>query len=100
MASYIYSSAVLLVPLPRLSEGEVARFSFLSQPGSNAGAIDEDLRTACLAAVARDPEDCRRHAETFTWERCAQQFLDTLQTIPRSHWLPLRNRVLPDAAAP
>ena len=64
------------------------------------GALDKDLRTACLAAVARDPEDCRRHAETFTWERCAQQFLDTLQTIPRSHWLPLRNRVLPDAAAP
>jgi len=64
------------------------------------GALDEDLRTACLAAVSRDPEDCRRHAETFTWERCARQFLEALQVIPRSHWQPLRNRVLPDAAAP
>ena len=31
------------------------------------GALDEDLRTACLAAIDRDPADCRRHAETFTW---------------------------------
>ena len=30
------------------------------------GALDEDLRKACLAAVSRDPADCRRHAESFT----------------------------------
>jgi len=64
------------------------------------GALNEDLRKACLAAVSRDPEDCRRHAETFTWERCARQFLDALQVIPRGHWRPLRHRVVPDAAAP
>lgn len=64
------------------------------------GALDEDLRTACLAAVLRDPGGCRRHAETFTWERCARQFPEALQVIPRSQWRPLRNRVLPDAAAP
>ncbi len=63
------------------------------------GALDEDLRTACLAAVARDPADCRRHAESFTWERCAEQFLQTLRPIPRSRWLPLKRRVVPDAAA-
>jgi len=67
---------------------------------SRVGALDRDLRTACLAAVSRNPEDCRRHAETFTWERCARQFLEALQMIPHSHWQPLRNRVLPDAAAP
>ncbi|HQS17776.1 glycosyltransferase family 1 protein [Reyranella sp.] len=67
---------------------------------SSVGALDKDLRTACLAAVSRNPEDCRRHAETFTWERCARQFLEALQVIPRHHWQPLRNRVLPDAAAP
>lgn len=67
---------------------------------SRVGALDKDLRTACLTAVSRDSEDCRRHAETFTWERCARQFLEALQVIPRSHWQPLRNRVLPDAAAP
>lgn len=63
------------------------------------GALDPDLRTACLAAIARDPQDCRRHAETFTWERCARQFLETLQPIPRGHWRPLKNRTMPDAAA-
>lgn len=63
------------------------------------GALDPDLRTACLAAVARDPDDCRRHAETFTWERCARQFIETLQPIPHGHWQPLKNRAVPDAAA-
>ena len=66
---------------------------------SRVGALDENLRTACLAAVSRNPEDCRRHAETFTWERCARQFVNALQIIPHSQWKPLRHRVLPDAAA-
>ena len=63
------------------------------------GALDEDLRTACLAALNRDPPACRRHAETFTWARCAAQFLATLRPIPRSVWQPLKRRALPDAAA-
>ena len=63
------------------------------------GAVDEDLRAACLRAVACDPADCRRHAESFTWERCAQQFLDTLRPIPRSVWPPLKRRVVPNAAS-
>ena len=63
------------------------------------GAIDEDLRAACLAAVTGDPAACRRHAENFTWERCAAQFLAALQPIPRGVWQPLKRRVVPDAAA-
>ena len=63
------------------------------------GALDEDLRAACLAAIDGDPADCRRHAETFTWASCAAQFLATLRPIPRSVWQPLKRRVLPDAAA-
>ncbi|TAJ23883.1 MAG: glycosyltransferase, partial [Reyranella sp.] len=63
------------------------------------GAISEDLRAACLAAVTGDPEACRRHAESFTWERCAAQFLGALQQIPRGVWQPLKRRVVPDAAA-
>ena len=63
------------------------------------GAIDEDLRAACLRAIACAPEDCRRHAESFTWERCARQFLETLRPIPRNVWRPLKRRVMPDAAA-
>ncbi len=66
---------------------------------ANVGALDEDLRTACLAAIACEPADCRRHAETFTWTNCAAQFLATLQPIPRGVWQPLKRRALPDAAA-
>ncbi len=63
------------------------------------GAVNEDLRAACLAAVTGDPEACRRHAESFTWAKCAQQFLANLRQIPRSVWQPLKGRVMPDAAA-
>jgi glycosyltransferase involved in cell wall biosynthesis len=63
------------------------------------GAVDEDLRTACLAAIGCDPVDCRAHAETFTWEQCARQFHDTLRQIPRSAWQPLKRRVVPNAAS-
>lgn len=63
------------------------------------GAIDEDLRIACLAAATGDPEACRRHAETFTWEKCAAQFLAALQPIPRDAWQPLKRHAVPDAAA-
>src|SRR5262249_61168516 len=63
------------------------------------GALNDDLRTACLAALACDSADCRRHAETFTWDQCAAQFVATLHCIPRDAWQPLKRRVLPDAAA-
>ena len=63
------------------------------------GALDEDLRAACMAAIGCDPADCRAHAETFTWEQCARQFLDTLRPIPRAVWQPLKRRVVPNAAS-
>ena len=45
------------------------------------------------------PLTCRTHAESFTWAECARQFRDTLRVIPRSTWQPLKNRVVPNAAA-
>jgi len=63
------------------------------------GALNEDLRIACLAAIECDPADCRAHAETFTWTRCAAQFRDALHPIPRSRWQPLKRRVVPNAAS-
>jgi glycosyltransferase involved in cell wall biosynthesis len=66
---------------------------------TKVGVLDDDLRIACLAAVSRAPADCRRHAETFTWAECARQFRDTLRPIPRNAWLPLKNRVVPNAAS-
>lgn len=63
------------------------------------GALDEDLRAACLKAVGCQADACRRHAETFTWSGCARQFFDTLRPIPRSAWRPLKRRVVPNAAS-
>jgi len=63
------------------------------------GALKQDLRSACLAAIDCDPADCRTHAETFTWAQCARQFLDTLRPIPRGVWQPLKHRVVPNAAS-
>lgn len=40
--------------------------------------LDDDLRTACLAALDISPPDCREYAETVTWEASAQLFLDNL----------------------
>lgn len=47
------------------------------------GCLDEDLRLACLAAVGLPDASARRaYASTFTWQRCADQFLANLAIIP------------------
>ncbi len=38
------------------------------------GALSEDLRAACLAALSADRAACRRHAEGFSWAACAASF--------------------------
>lgn len=45
---------------------------------SSAGALDEDLRTACLSALTINRAVARRHAERFSWEACTRQFLSHL----------------------
>lgn len=45
---------------------------------SGAGALDEDLRAATLAALDIPRAAARAHALTFTWENCARQFLDNI----------------------
>ena len=46
--------------------------------GSDAGALDEDLRAAALRALDIPRETARAHALTFTWENCARLFLDNI----------------------
>jgi glycosyltransferase involved in cell wall biosynthesis len=41
-------------------------------PGT--GVLDEDLRRAALAALDCDRSACRRYAETYSWEGCAEGF--------------------------
>jgi glycosyltransferase involved in cell wall biosynthesis len=50
----------------------------------NIGAMNEDLRTAALAALQGDRAACRAHAERFSWRACAEMF--------RSHLVPLTAR--------
>jgi glycosyltransferase involved in cell wall biosynthesis len=42
--------------------------------GGGAGALDEDLGRAALAALRCDRARCRAHAETFSWAACAEAF--------------------------
>jgi glycosyltransferase involved in cell wall biosynthesis len=51
-------------------------------PGSNAGAINEDLRTACLEALKCDRAATRTYAEKFSWRASAEQFVQNLEPYP------------------
>lgn len=46
---------------------------------SDAGILDEDLRAACLGAMAIDPAAARELALSFSWRRSALQFLDNIR---------------------
>ncbi|KQT57400.1 MULTISPECIES: glycosyltransferase family 4 protein [unclassified Aureimonas] len=46
--------------------------------GTKAGCISNDLRVACLAALALDRRDAAERAAHFTWGACADIFLDVL----------------------
>jgi glycosyltransferase involved in cell wall biosynthesis len=46
---------------------------------SGAGALDEDLRAACLAALGISRETARAHSRNFTWEQSARQFLGHIE---------------------
>ncbi|MEQ1929350.1 MAG: glycosyltransferase family 1 protein [Parvularculaceae bacterium] len=44
------------------------------------GSLNEDLKAACLAAYEnRNPEECRRHAEKFSWDAATRQFIANLE---------------------
>ncbi|MEO0670859.1 MAG: glycosyltransferase family 1 protein [Pseudomonadota bacterium] len=45
-----------------------------------SGALDEDLRAACLRALDLDRGAVRAHAQTFNWETSARLFLSNIET--------------------
>ncbi len=51
---------------------------------SGAGALDFDLRAACLAAMNIPRQKVLAHARMFTWENATAQFLNNLQIIGKS----------------
>ena len=46
---------------------------------SDAGILDEDLKAACLGALAIDRATARQLALSFSWRRAAKQFLDNVR---------------------
>ena len=57
---------------------------------AGCGAMHEDLQTACMTAYEnRNPEECRRWAENFSWEAASRQFIINLETpgFDENFWL-------------
>jgi glycosyltransferase involved in cell wall biosynthesis len=50
-----------------------------------SGFLDDDLRTAALAALRLDRETVRRHAAAFSWEQATAQFLAHLHPYRAHH---------------
>jgi glycosyltransferase involved in cell wall biosynthesis len=46
------------------------------------GALNEDLRMACLAALHIAPQACLEFAAKHTWEASAQAFIGTVSDVP------------------
>jgi glycosyltransferase involved in cell wall biosynthesis len=63
-------------------------------PGSKAGAIHENLRTAALEALKCDRAVTRAYAERFSWRACAEEFRRNLEPLPKPEkkrfWLRLK----------
>jgi len=55
---------------------------------SKAGALDLDLRTACLEAVKLKREDAAEHARNFSWRTATEQFLSYLHPRMREAMRP------------
>ncbi|MDP1628531.1 glycosyltransferase family 1 protein [Parvibaculum sp.] len=60
---------------PVQGPGDVLAFT---PDGMKAGALDEDLKTACMNALRLNRDDARAYAMTFAWEACAKQFIVNL----------------------
>jgi len=60
--------------------------------GREAGVLDENLRSACLRALAIPREAAREYSLKFTWEESARQFLDNVAAARRETAEPKRAR--------
>ena len=49
---------------------------------SKAGAMNEDLRVACIEALKIPREVARAHAEKFSWRAASEEFAKHLKPVP------------------
>lgn len=63
-------------------------------PGSNAGAVNDDLKVAAMECLDLDRDTCRNYAEGYSWTACAETFLENLEPLPvperRRFWKRIR----------
>lgn len=69
------ASGTPIAAYPVQGPGDVLAFT---PDGTKAGALDDDLHTACLKALDLNREDARAYALTFAWDACAKQFISNL----------------------
>ncbi|MGY3617553.1 glycosyltransferase involved in cell wall biosynthesis [Bradyrhizobium sp. USDA 10063] len=62
------------------------------------GAIDDDLRSACLRALTMSRQDCRNFALQRSWENSARQFIGNLSALQPSRALRPARRVAGQSA--
>jgi len=53
--------------------------------GRPVGALDQDLRQACLNALGLSRQACREVALSFSWENSARQFIENLRPFLPGH---------------
>ncbi len=51
---------------------------------SGAGALNNDLRQACLDALTISRQQARLHAEQFSWSKATEQFAGYLKPLPEN----------------
>ena len=48
------------------------------------GMLDDDLRTAAMAALELDPDDCSRYARAQSWRHCTETFANFLAPVQQA----------------
>jgi hypothetical protein len=62
------------------------------------GALDTDLRSACIRALGMSRETCRNFALERSWENSARQFIGNLSALQPSRSLQPVRRVAASGA--
>ncbi len=70
----------------------------LAGGGAAVGAVNADLRGACLDALAHGDRDaCRAYAQSYSWQACAERFFANLVPIRHGMALVTGERAVADA---
>jgi glycosyltransferase involved in cell wall biosynthesis len=62
-------------------------------PGSEAGAIGDDLAASITTCLTLDRAQVRAYAQTYSWRACAEQFLANLDPLPEMERYKIWNRI-------